>query len=144
MQGNPPLNLPLFPHAPEIPAETCRSLAESDDDPTTPGESLGEACEGWRRLLLEDVCGSLRGAAETTSGEGLGEAREGSRRLLLEDVCGKLAEKAQNDREVAQTGCGVAAKWREVAAKGQYRAIPGQYLGNTWAIPGQLVTVSGS
>ena len=62
--------------------ETWRELTAKRA--TTPGEGLGEAREGLRRLLLEEVWGSPRRVAATTSGESLGEARRGRRRLLWE------------------------------------------------------------
>ena len=151
---NPRSTFLYFP----TPLKSLPRPAEVLQSPTTPGGR---------------PAGSLRRAAETP-GEGLGEARKGLRKLLLEKAWGKpakgrgdyswrmsagslrrrrkmtakwrklAAEWLRSGCEVAQTGCGVAAKWREVAAKGQCRAIPGQYLGNTWALPGQLVAVTGS
>ena len=103
------LNLPLFPHAPEIPAETCRSLAESDEDRLL-GEGLREACGGLRRLLREkawgrprraaetpgkgprEVCEGLRGAAETTAAEDLGEVYN----ILSQDNCGDRKKMVEN------------------------------------------------
>ena len=128
------LNLPLFPHAPEIPAETCRSLAEPDDDPTTPAEGLREARGGLRRLLLEEVWGSPRRVAATTPGGGprklakgcgdysLRMSREGRRRLLLEEIRG-------SPRRAAATTFGESLG---EARRGRRRLLREKACGSLW------------
>ena len=91
-----------FPHAPSETCQTGRSLAESsiaDDDPTSTGESLGEARERRRPLLRENTWGRCAKAAATAPGGYLEEAREGRRQLLREIVWG-------SPRRVAATSPG--------------------------------------
>ena len=76
---------------------------------TTPGESLGEACEGLRRLLLEKARGSSRRAAETTPGEGLGKPAK------WRELAAKIGAKTAKWRELAAKLDAKTAKWREVA-----------------------------
>ena len=95
-QPNPPLNVPLFPHAPEIPAETRQ----------TPAENWGRG--PWSRPWSGPWSGPWGGpwGGRLAPGETLREAREGLRRLLLGEAWGKLAKWRE-----------LPAKWRELAAK---------------------------
>ena len=98
-------NLPLFPHAPEIPAETCRSLAESDDSWGKACGKLAEGCGDYSWGKPARGCGDYFWRKPA-------EAREGLRRLLGE-AWGKLAKW----RELAAKIGAKTAKWRELAAK---------------------------
>ena len=146
--------LPLFPHAPEIPAETCRSLAEPDDSwgkpggssrraaATTPGESPRKPARGcgdyfWR------TSAEAREGRRLLLGEGLREACEGLRRLLLGRAWGSLRGVAEttsgeSPRKLAK-GCGDYS--REKACGSSRRAAettPGRGLGKAREVARRL------